>query len=336
MKQIPPQQGFVLALTLWILAAMAIVVGVFAERVNTMLNLAKASRENIESRIDIESTRADIIFRLITTPMGYFGLGPTPEYAIALDGRPYQGAGKTLVRLQDDRGLINLGIPDEERIHRFLGVIDVPFEQRGKLIDILLDYTDEDDLRRLNGAEAREYNDNNLPPPRNSKLLSPFEISNILLWRDLPQARNNGRLIEWVTATDTVGINPNTAPWEILATFPGIDLERARQITESRASKPFRSADEFTRLMGIAGGEMIGKIIAFPASTLRVTHSIPGQAWALRYSISLTPFAKDQPWQINYQYRLPNSEPNEPPKSQFKLPDINQIPQATGQPVLPF
>ncbi len=188
------QRGFVLPLTLWILAAIAIAAGAFAERMMAALDLARLSQQRIQNLVDMGNTRAEILFRLASTRMSVYGLGPTQGQAIALDDRPYQGEGHDLLRLQDDRGLINLNFATEGSLSRLLGVLGIPYEQRGRLVDTFNDYIDEDDFKRLNGAEAREYEAAGLPPPRNEKLVTPYEPRNILGWRDSPPS---GKMAGW-------------------------------------------------------------------------------------------------------------------------------------------
>lgn len=116
-----------------------------------------------------------------------------PASALALDDRPYRTLGDTLVQVQDNRGLLNLNVVDDERLGRFLGVLGVPPERRSALIDALRDYGDEDNLKRLNGAEVAEYAAAGLPPPRNAKLVTPLEARRIYGRRRRPSCGRVGR-----------------------------------------------------------------------------------------------------------------------------------------------
>jgi type II secretory pathway component PulK len=329
-----PPRGFVLPLTLWVLAAMTLVIGVFAERMLGALELAKASQRRVEGSVEISETRAEILFRLGTTPLTVFGLGPLGA-AVALDDRPYRGDGRSVVRLQDARGLLNLNLAGDERIRRLLGVLDVPFEQRGPLADALADYIDEDDFRRLNGAEKREYLAEGLPPPRNDRLLTPYEARNVLGWSGQAQLWRPGGLADLATTSLVVALNPATAPWQVLATLPGMSNDLAQKITAIRANRPLQGADEIAELLGVSGGSLFMQVITFPSDTIRVTHGFPGQSHALRYNVTLTPFGENSPWQIDYHYTF-EGDRDESSGMLGDLPEKAALPANTGTPLSPF
>jgi general secretion pathway protein K len=328
------QGGFVLPLTLWILAAIAIAAGAFAERMMAALNLAHLAEQRIQSLIDMDNTRAEILFRLSVTPLTVFGLGSAPGQAIALDDRPYHGEGRSLLRLQDNRSLLNLNFADEDSLHRLLAALNIPFDQRNHLIDTLNDYTDEDGFRRLSGAEAREYEAAGLPPPRNDKLVSPYDLRNILAWRDLPQLWQNSGLSN-LTATGTAaGVNPNTAPWEVLITLPGMTEDLTQKIMTLREQTPILSAGEVAGLIGVPTSRLVLQVIAFPSDSIRVTQSVPGQAWALRYNVNLTPFAETAPWRIDYHYKIESPYPDATVESVPQLPKKSTLPANSDTPLL--
>src|ERR1019366_6193309 len=191
------QRGFVLVATLWILAVITIAASYFAERVSRSIELARQKQETTDQLVEFANTRADILYRLGTIPITINGLGSQP--AIALDDRPYLGSGDDIVRLQDNRGLLNVNFLEQSMMARLLGQLGVPIEKRDAMIDTLLDYTDSDDLRRLNGAEKSEYAALGLPPPPNDWLASPYQLRNIIGWRDQPQLWENERLLQFVT-----------------------------------------------------------------------------------------------------------------------------------------
>ena len=315
------QHGFVLVLTLWVLVIVAIAAGYFAERVARSVELAQQSRQNTRAIIDMAGTRAEILYRLGTTALTEYGLG-RGNTAINLDNRPYQGLGKTLVRLQDNRGLLNLNMTDDDRLQRFLGLMGIPAEQRGHLIDTLRDFIDADKLHRLNGAEDEEYLAQGLPPPPNRNLITPWEARRIIGWRDSPQLWKNGRLAELTTTSLSVGINPNTAPAEVLATLPGVTEEIAQIIIARRKLSPITYEGQIVEITSMPLNQPLGMgIIAIPSDALRITQSTQGLPWAIQYNITLTPNGKDAPWRTDYYSRVSKSQRNEaealelPPRS---------------------
>lgn len=298
------QRGFVLVLTLWVMVIVAISAGYFSERVARATQLSHQSRQNAQALIDMAGTRAEILYRLGTTTMTEFGLG-RGNTSLNLDNRPYQGQGNTIVRLQDTRGLLNLNLTEDDRFQRLLGLLGIDAAQRGPMIDTLRDYIDGDSLRRLNGAEREEYLAQNLPPPANRSLITPWEARRIIGWRDVPQLWQNDRLIALTTTGVSMGINPNTAPTEVLSTLPGITEEIAKIIIARRKLSPFTHEGqlvELTRMpLGLAAGS---GVIVIPSDTIRITQSPQGSPWAIQYNITLTPTGKEGPWRTDYFSRV--------------------------------
>src|SRR5271169_2328659 len=68
------QRGFVLALTLWILAAITIAAAIFSDRVSQAVELAQKQQQNTDALLDIAATRAEILFRIGVTPISAYGL----------------------------------------------------------------------------------------------------------------------------------------------------------------------------------------------------------------------------------------------------------------------
>lgn len=315
------QHGFVLVLTLWVMVIVAIAAGYFAERVARSVELAQQSRQNTGAIIDMSGTRAEILYRLGTTSMTEYGLS-RGNTTISLDNRPYHGLGATVARLQDDRGLFNLNLIDDARLQGFLGVLGIPAERRGHLIDTLHDYTDADKLHRLNGAEEEEYLAQGLPPPANRNLISPWEAKRIIGWHDFPQLWQNGRLVELTTTSLSAGINPNTAPAEVLATLPGVTEKIAKIIIARRKLSPITTDAQIIEITGMPLNQPFGMgVIATPSDSIRITQSSPGLSWAIQYNVTLTPNSQDAPWRTDYYNRVNTSQPNEeqilkfPPRS---------------------
>lgn len=303
-------------LTLWVLVIVAIAAGYFAERVARSVELAQQSRQNTRAMIDMAGTRAEILYRLGTTSLTVYGLG-RGSTAIELDDRFYRGLGNTLVRLQDNRGLLNLNQPDDGRLQRFLGLLGIPAEQRDHLIDTLRDFTDADNLHRLNGAEKEEYLALNLPPPPNRNLITPWEARRIIGWRDATQLWQTGRLVE-LTTTLSFGLNPNTAPAEVLATLPGITEEIAQAIIARRKLSPIINAGQLAEITAIPT-QQEEMISVWPSNSIRITQSTRGLPWATQYNITLTPNSNDAPWQTDYYSRVSAAQRDE---TQTNIPEL--------------
>ncbi len=290
------QHGFVLVATLWILAVITIAAGYFAERVSRSIALTQQKQDAAAQLVEFANTRGELLFRFGTTYFSMHGLGEAP--AIALDNRPYRGSGEDIVRLQDMRGLLNVNFVEREMMLNLFAQLGVPVEKRDAMLDTLLDYTDEDDLRRLNGAEAAEYAAQGLPPPPNEWLVTPHQLKNIIGWRDQPGLWEGQRLLRLVTTSRIAGFNPNTAPEEILASMPGVTRESAAQIIKLRNQTPLNSP---AQLIGMTPGILDPEsLFFFPSNSIRITQQGSKLPWALQLSLTLTPRSETAPWRVDY------------------------------------
>ena len=295
-----------LAVTLWVLAIVAVAAAYFAERMQDATRLAGQAQVRTQALVDMAGTRAEILFRLATTPISLYGLGVSAQDAIALDDRAYGGLGDTLVRLQDNRGLLNLNIASDDQLERFLNVLGIPAAQRAAMIDTLRDYVDEDNLKHLNGAEAANYAAAGLPPPRNAKLITPLEAKNIYGWKEAAPLWKDNLLASLTTTGGSYSVNPNTASWQVLATISGMTPEAAQAIVQARGSAPIVHAGQVQALTGIAVSTdpYTPGVITLPADGVRLTQQARGMQWGWQYSVRLTPASDTAPWRIDYFYRV--------------------------------
>lgn len=299
-------QGFVLAATLWMLAVLAVTAGYFAERIRDARELTRLAQIRSQALLDLDNGRAEILFRIVTTHFSLFGLGASVDQAIALDDRPYLGPGETLIRLQDSRGLLNLNMVDDDRLGRFLNIVGAPAPRRAALIDALRDYVDEDNLKHLNGAEAADYAAARMPPPRNARLVTPVEAKRVYGWADVPQLWQENLLPRLTTTGDSISLNPNTAPWQVLATMRGMTPEAAQTIVEARKTAPIADAIKLEALTGIrvSTDPFLPDVITFPSGSVRVTQQARSLGWGWQYNVTPTPEGEFAPWRIDYSYRV--------------------------------
>jgi len=294
------QHGFVLVATLWILAIITIAAGYFAERVSRAIELAQQKKTAAEQLVEFANTRADILYRLGTTRFSFYGLGEAP--AIALDDTAYRGSGDDIIRLQDNDGLLNLNFIQSQMMSNLLGQLEVPIEKHDAMIDTLRDYIDTDDLRRLNGAESAEYSALGLPLPPNDWLATPYQLKNIIGWRDYTALWENQRLLRFVTTSRLSAFNPNTAPLEVLASLPGVNQKAAEAFIALRNEKP---AYSLAQLVGYAPGILEPEFFYFfPGNSIRITQQSQGLPWAVQYSLTLTPLDERAPWRIDYYVKI--------------------------------
>lgn len=326
------EQGFVLVLTIAVLATLAVAAAYFGARVQTALRLAESTQDLAEAQIALSDDRAEVLFRLATTPFSRSGLGDLPD-VIRLDDRPYVD-GRTVLRLQDDAGLINLNAVPDDFLGRFLGTLGVPVERQPSLVDALGDYTDADNLRRLNGAEAPQYQAIGRPDlPPNRPLISPYELRDVYGWKQEASLWPlRGGVLEFVTVRQVPGLNPNTAPWQVLTALPGVTKDIAQAIIDRRELEPI-SVEWLDALLGTRYAAPPSPLRGFPADSVRVTQWVPGLPWGYRYNVRLTPNGVSAPWIISYFYRLERVDDQKLSASDSKPPaHAKEIPSLPPRP----
>jgi hypothetical protein len=344
------ERGFILAVTLWIVAAIGLVIVLANEWVSRAIENANVLRERADDELALAEIRDELIFALATRPMTFRGLEVgrfvekidrdnalvmmagdfRTDRFIRMDGRPYrlESHPEYIIRIYDGRGLLNLNSTNSTYLRRFLGLFDLPEAQRNGLLDALEDYIDRDDLTRLSGAEAQDYLRLGRLAPTNSPLLTPLEAQSVLGWDQVPEIWRRERAAPVFTTCRTSGFNPNTAPPEVLlASFPTLLEDDVSEILKRREERPFRNAREIAAAANTLVREEPFFFSFFPGSCVIVELSRPTMGERIRFSLTIENInAKTKPWQVDYVFRLPPSQtpPNagqSPPEEIFPAPD---------------
>lgn len=330
-------QGFALAAVLWLMAGLSIVVVLVADAAKTSAERVAQLRERTEFIRSALSGRAQA---------EYWLSGARPRTADFFDGAavvmaddtPYQTDANSTISLQDHGGLIDLNTVNSELLTNFLVGCGVPVDKTPFLIDALADYTDSDNLQRLNGAERDTYTTEGKPPPRNSPLLSEAEVWDVYGWNPYRTTFEHNGCEKSFTIhgeTNMLGssLNLATAPAPVLKAA-GLNGELIQDVVAARGD-PVKVAERIAQnnallgtggMFGGAGGKQVQKV-------LRVTHRHPTGPWRMTYTLTLDPENDDRPWSI--------SQPsiNAEPASTGKLPPLpwpNQPPASTPSDVSRF
>lgn len=297
-----PSCGFALAAVLWLMAGLSIVVALVADAAKTSAERVAQLRERTEFVRSALSGRAEAQYWLSAARprSADFFDGAT---SVLADGTPYQTDANNIQSIQDHGGLLNLNAAPPELITRFLLGCGIPVEQAPLLVDALEDYIDNDDLRRINGAERDAYTAAGLLPPRNSPLLSESEVWDVFGWAPYQSSFTHNGCISSLTIhsqTNMLGssLNLATAPGAVLKAA-GLSDEIIQDIVTARGD-PEKIAERSAQnnqllgsggLFGGAGGQQVQKV-------LRITHRHPTGPWRMTYTLTLDPENDDRPWSI--------------------------------------
>lgn len=167
----------------------------------------------------------------------------------SFDGRPiklnYSGPDNMTVRIIDLSGKININGLGETKLRQLLehnvGEYDNAIPQ---LVDAWFDWLDSDDLKRLNGAEAREYKKQNLDyVPRNTQFASVAEIRMISGFDNVFKAIDLDNVFT-LYGNRAGFVNPNIASKEVLKSLPGMNEQLADKLIDARKIQPFSNMGE--------------------------------------------------------------------------------------------
>jgi len=321
-------QGFVLPVTLWVIAAAGLISAMLAEWLSDATKNAIAIKEKAHTSIALSNIQNEIIFVMSRRPYTYRGiqvgkfLSPIKgtgfndiinadfmsDRMIRLDGRPYvvESNNKYIVKIQDGKGLINLNTINESYLKRMFSSFSIPSEQHDLLADTLIDYRDEDDFSRLSGAEANTYLRRGLYPPANQSLLTPWEAQRIIGWSNAEALWQKQHKKPLLTTCRASGFNPNTAPSEALITFiQDLTPDRTENLIEYRESFAFRSEQNIGDASGIILNSDPFFFSFLPGRCFIIDLIKKNTQEHIRFSLTLLPRNTNQPWQIDYVHRIP-------------------------------
>ncbi|HEY1035592.1 MAG TPA: hypothetical protein VGE09_11490 [Pseudoxanthomonas sp.] len=318
------QRGFVLAVTLWLLAGIGVAVGLMMLWARSQVEHARLDSERLQDDVAALETRDTLLYIAATREFTLAGLPVEPLSAdtvamrkldefggvmrdpvggeLRLDGTRYRGRGASFFAIQDEAGLFSLRRPTAGGLDRFLQVEGVEKGKIPRLRDTLLDYIDGDDLNHLQGAERTDYERERRPPPPNRGLLLSSELARVMDWDGLPPAQL-GRIIEHASAFYVGAINLNTTPAELLPLWIPNCPEACELLLKRRQERPFRNGIEAEALtLGKLPGDSAIDYRTVAEGILRI--DVWGRTGrGQRYHVRLTPSADQRgPWTILAAY----------------------------------
>jgi general secretion pathway protein K len=263
-KRLADERGIALMLVLWIMTILMGVVLSFAGLTRGETSAALAFRTGLENRFLAEAGIERGIMEIL-----YRGMHRGDTMILEgrevwrLDGTPYDGqlgAGGYRVSVTDEAGKISINaLTDTTGIvlkNLLIQTAGTAPEQADIIVDSILDWKDEDNLHRLNGAEDEYYGALPNPyTPRNA----PFEtVEELLLVRGMNSdilygvADKPGIFPFIATTAKRDKINLAAAPRAVLLALPGMTPDAADRIMEYRKAVEIKSIEEVKDLVGDA------------------------------------------------------------------------------------
>lgn len=317
--------GFALPAVLVVVGMLALVFLVAVSALDTLARQTRQAKQAVEFEQAALSLEARAAFLAATEPLGEDAVrigapraqsrsapGLTHDFLardvvpLRLDGRRYSsGGGRFWLSLRDAAGQINLDQLSPEARLRLMAALGVPTDRRAALMDRLGDDLDPDDLKRMQGAEATDYEAAGLPPPRNRPFTRPVEALGVLGWREAVPRQ------AWAAMRDELSADPvspdfnvNTASPLALQVLLGLGPEQARAAIAARAVAPFLSIADLTRVAGPIVSEP-ERSYTRPNGRFALMVASPRAGLVYRARIVLTPDGVERPLWIEDRSLMP-------------------------------
>jgi general secretion pathway protein K len=270
------ERGVALIIVLWIFIFLFVVAFEFSTAAREEAGAAHRFHEETEGYYLAVGGFERGLYEVLNQPTGS-AAQRQPERKDLLDGEWREeklGAGSFRVRLVDEGGKININRVSDATLRRVFTHLGLEGARRDMLVDAIMDWRDEDDLHRANGAENDYYAA--LQPPYTARN-GPLDTVADLLWirgmtLDLfygnPQsATADGRAIalpDIFTVDSPIDrVNLRTAPAEVIHALTGISLERCRAFVEERRKLSDKTLADLLPLLGVSVNDALLQMFIF-------------------------------------------------------------------------
>ncbi|MBT0585049.1 type II secretion system protein GspK [Alteromonas oceanisediminis] len=351
------QRGFILVASIWVMAALVLMVGAFAMWVESSLDKAILQNHRATMQMHATSTKSVLLYLAATqsgtpagikTPAGTVGPSEFTDVTlddffvgadvddmgsklvsiegteISVDGMAYIGIGGSLFSVVDVSGLVPLNSRSPIHTEMLLDYLGIDHAKVQALASAVQDYIDKDDVLRPNGAEAFQYQQRGLPPPPNSPLLSRYELRNVLGWNSIENLWDNPQIQSALVAASTARYNVNAMPpivAEIALGLSGADAELL--VSEGRQQK-YRTFKDLVDRTGLNLYPKFNDITVNPSNHLRFSFWYPEARLKREIDVYFPVVirAGDSPWIVSRDLIVPVTESDalvEPRQPQTRL-----------------
>jgi general secretion pathway protein K len=259
-----------------LMAAVIITVGLgFIWLVKEHMKASEGLRNKAEAILRARSAYDTIIYFLLNGQVSPGGIAATINDEISglkwlpLDGQKVPLSDDLYAQAQDSNGMISLvsaNIAGMERLIRNLGGLD----DTSGIVNSYLDWVDEDNFVRVNGAEEFYYKGQGLPyGPRNYAIQYKEEVE----WVKGMNRELYGKIEPFLTLLPSIGFNPNTASDEVLMAYLNINEESVKNLKNYRSKMAVTSDTELFALTGQRIAGLNEGVNFFPSPFIEITVS---------------------------------------------------------------
>ena len=313
-----PPAGFILAATLWAIAALAVAGAYINQAVQEDIGRGLAAKQGVQDELDRRATEATLLYLIATGRASHRGLvlEPTQRFAedperpvpgrgdgeLTYSGEAYRGLGRMRFAIQEESGLASVNAPRDPKFHAALQRVGVTRTSLRWIVPRVQDYIDVDDTLTLDGAERHDYGRRQQRPPANWLMMGPGELTRVLGVNETVAPEQWRTLRRLLTTRGSTGYNFNTMHPLVLQALLGVSAEAVSRVLQARETAPIRSLQDVATLTGVfppVDGDLVR---AQPSPFLRLSVWVEGAAMRSVTGISLTPSAQTAPWRKEYRY----------------------------------
>nr|WP_246239993.1 type II secretion system protein GspK [Pseudoalteromonas caenipelagi] len=221
------------------------------QSIKQQVEIASLAKERLSVRLELENVQAKL-YRSLLSHQRYQDKNSTDEIVKLWNfhGEPFY-LDSVKVTVQDVQGLINLNTSPRSLLKRYFSPW-VDEKLMPQLLDAVEDWKDEDNLRRLNGAEKQDYDKGVTPSNTYLQHVNEFNLiaEHLKLTDIIPPIA-----YRFVTVQRLAGFNPLNAPEPALNAFLN-DENLVKQVLSARARGEL-SRFQFFQMTGIEEGEFV-------------------------------------------------------------------------------
>ena len=269
------EKGIALFLVLWVLTLLSVIAGEFCFAMRTEVNITRNFKEQTTAyyialagvnRAIGELIRNEVILQQVGQPKvekeeeGQEGEEEQDLWRMNVDIPPVPyGRGQFEVKIGNERGKININEANPTLLKMMLSAFDIEEQQKNIIVDSIMDWRDDNNLHRLNGAEDDYYK--SLPEPYECKDGDFDSVEELLMVRGVTPEIFYGGLKDMVTVFNygrskgkktriiyTICIN--AASRKMLLALPSMTEALADEIINYREDADFKSLTEIASLVG--------------------------------------------------------------------------------------
>lgn len=309
------QKGIALVIVLWITALLGVIAASYTVSVRTETVLTRNWVESAQARASAEAGLRLALLQLLRP-------GADGTAGWRADGTVYETAfngSRLRIAIVDEGGKIDLNSAPSDLIDGLLASVGVADEERKRLLDAILDWRDEDQLRRDYGAEDEDYAAAGFPYGAGDRHFdSVEELGLVFGMTPALYCRLEGALTVY---SGEAGIKPAAAPRQVLLAVPGIDAaeaERYLQLREQPAGDrllpPSSLQGRYLSLRSTSGiftvsveAQTTGGAIEHLAAVVKPT-GLAAQSGGRPYMLLVRKEAADLPFPVREADRLPDEK----------------------------